>query len=152
MLITSNTVVQITQDLTASGIVSSVSFRDPVKVQIPNVHVPARLWNEICSSYYMLNPSNHCIILLPDHARVINFYGERYPRLFRSQLSVPEEPSKSSRLMKIVFLLLFDAPSTHLTTLQEFYIDQVIYSEGWRKFIEVLLKDWQDFILWVRRL
>jgi len=35
-----------------------------------------------------------------------------------------------------------------MTTLNEFYVDNVLYSEGWRKFIDVLLKDWQDFILW----
>ena len=83
-----------------------------------------------------------------DHARFINHYGDRHARLFRKQMVVPEKPA--STVMKLVFLLLFDAPSTHLSTLDEFYVDKVIYSDGWRQFIEVLLRDWQDFILWVQ--
>lgn len=59
------------------------------------------------------------------------------------------EEEASSIFMKLFFLLLFDAPSTHLTTLREFYVDEVLYTDGWRTFMEVLLNDWHDMILWV---
>ncbi|KAF8525521.1 hypothetical protein BU17DRAFT_83762 [Hysterangium stoloniferum] len=80
-------------------------------------------------------------------ARFINYHGEPHARLFRTQIeddsTKPQHP-----LMKLVFLILFDAPSTHLTTLCEFYSDDVVYTEGWRKCVDHLLKDWQDMILW----
>ncbi|KAF8586599.1 hypothetical protein K439DRAFT_1631481 [Ramaria rubella] len=88
----------------------------------------ARLWNEIYN------------------ARFINYFGERDARLYRSHIAVDDKPS--SIFMKIIFLLLFDAPSTHLTILNELYIDQVLYTDGWRKFMDALLNDWNDMILW----
>jgi hypothetical protein len=51
--------------------------------------------------------------------------------------------------MKVFFLLLFDAPSTHLSTLRNFYVDKVVYTDGWRKFMEALSNDWHNMILWV---
>jgi len=90
--------------------------------------IVARLWNEIY------------------HTRFINFFGEKNARLFRTQIKPEEKPP--SVWLKIAFLLLFDAPSTHLITLQELWVDEVLYSEGWRKFMEALVADWQDLIFW----
>ncbi|KAF8531098.1 hypothetical protein JB92DRAFT_245273 [Gautieria morchelliformis] len=48
----------------------------------------------------------------------------------------------------VFFLLLFDAPSTHLTTLRKFYVDKVVYTDMWRKSMEALTNDWHNMILW----
>lgn len=56
---------------------------------------------------------------------------------------------ETSIFMKLIFLLLLNAPSGHLTALRECYVDEILYTEVWQKFIEILLKSWQDMILWV---
>ena len=83
-----------------------------------------------------------------DNGRFLNYYGHAHARLYRSQLVEPQE--KPTLFIQFLFLVLFGSPTMHLETLSEFYIDGLIYTEGWRKLIDLLLKDWQDLILWVR--
>ena len=87
------------------------------------------------------------IELCSDHARSINYYGDRNARLYRTQ--IPDEEGSPSIFMKLLFLLLFDAPSTYLINLRDLYVNQVLYAEGWRKYIESLCNNWHDMILWV---
>ncbi|KAF8524409.1 caspase domain-containing protein [Hysterangium stoloniferum] len=79
-------------------------------------------------------------------ARFINYHGELGARLFRTQFEVIEWKSRHP-IMKLVFLVLFDAPSIHLTALCDLYAGKVLYAEGWRKCMDHLCKNWQDMIL-----
>lgn len=117
----------------------------------------ARSWNEICALW----PYKHVAVgkdIPTDTARFINYYGERDARLFRTQMAGSEDGLEgssilvkisSSILMKIIFWLFFDAPSTHLNTLRKLYVDEVLYTEAWVKYMEGMCTDWHDMILWV---
>ena len=82
-----------------------------------------------------------------DKGRFLNYYGHRKPRLYRTQITGEEDPP--SYLMQFIFLILFQGPSMHLSRIHELYMDQIIYTEGWRKLVNLLLKDWEDLVLWV---
>jgi len=79
-------------------------------------------------------------------ARFINFHGELDARLYRTQMEVSDWKSRHP-IMKLVFLVLFDAPSIHLTALCDLYAGKVIYTDGWQKSMNNLCKYWQDMIL-----
>jgi hypothetical protein len=59
------------------------------------------------------------------------------------------EEKSSPIYMRLIFFLLFDAPSTHLTSLRELYVDRVIYVYGWQKYMGFLCSDWHNMIIWV---
>ena len=127
-----------------SEIVSLVSTPNSSR---PDTNHPsvARLWNEICGllPYKLLAVYR---VIPADSTRFINYYGERNARLYRPQMVDEEE---SSIFMKIFFLLLFDAPSTYLSTIRKVYIDNVLYGDDWRKYVETTCNNWHDMILWV---
>ncbi|KIJ27569.1 hypothetical protein M422DRAFT_37700 [Sphaerobolus stellatus SS14] len=77
--------------------------------------------------------------------RFYNYHGLRTPRLYRTQI---EEKRSKSYSMWFISIILFGAPNMHLKTIRELYVDHLIYQEGWRRLIELLLNDWQDLILW----
>ncbi|KAF8512518.1 hypothetical protein BU17DRAFT_96162 [Hysterangium stoloniferum] len=79
-------------------------------------------------------------------ARFINFHGELGARLYRTQFEVSNWKSRHP-IMKLVFLVLFDAPSIHLTALCDLYAGKVLYADAWRKCMDHLCKNWQDMIL-----
>ncbi|KAF8524462.1 hypothetical protein JB92DRAFT_3109514 [Gautieria morchelliformis] len=90
--------------------------------------IVARLWKLILSS------------------RANHHFGERGARLYRTQIEIKE--ASSPIYMKLFYLLLFDAPSTHLRGLRELYPDNVIHADGWQKYMEALCNDWHNMILW----
>ncbi|KAF8464220.1 hypothetical protein JB92DRAFT_3150256 [Gautieria morchelliformis] len=78
--------------------------------------------------------------------RAVNHFGERGARLYRTQMVKEEDPLPI--FMKFAFLLLFDAPSTHLRSLRELSAGNVVYEDAWRTFMEALCNDWHNMILW----
>ncbi|KAF8515479.1 hypothetical protein BU17DRAFT_93470 [Hysterangium stoloniferum] len=79
------------------------------------------------------------------NARFINYYGELEARIHRTQIAVGGWATHP--LMKLVFLVLFDAPSVQLSTLREVYYGKVVYNERWKKCIDRLCETWGDIIL-----
>jgi len=52
--------------------------------------------------------------------------------------------------MRSLYFILLVAPKIHLDILNEFYVAWIVYTEDWRKLIDILLRDWWVLILRVR--
>ncbi|KAJ7472336.1 hypothetical protein B0H11DRAFT_2038630 [Mycena galericulata] len=75
-----------------------------------------------------------------------NFHGEPCARLEKN-VSVFGNVQTRSLLFRIIAAFTFNAPSVHLRTLDEVYVDELLNLDPWRRFIDTLCLEWQELIL-----
>ncbi|KAJ6524199.1 hypothetical protein B0H19DRAFT_1276646 [Mycena capillaripes] len=76
-----------------------------------------------------------------------HFYGEPCARL-QSQTSVFEDMPARSLMFRITAPLLFNAPISHVRTLEGIYVDELLSHVPWRSFLEKLCSEWQELVLY----
>ncbi|KAJ7916696.1 hypothetical protein B0H13DRAFT_1997283 [Mycena leptocephala] len=75
-----------------------------------------------------------------------NFHGEPCARLDKTQSVYGSVPSRSL-LIRVIALLLFNAPLMHLRTLEDAHTDGIVSHVTWRRITEVLDQEWQELTL-----
>ncbi|KAJ7203786.1 hypothetical protein GGX14DRAFT_523339 [Mycena pura] len=82
----------------------------------------------------------------PEYHKFYNFHGETFARLDR-RTSVFGYVSTRSLLLRILTPILFNAPSSHLRTLEEVYVDEILNLSSWCRVVDTLSLEWQEHIL-----
>jgi hypothetical protein len=54
-----------------------------------------------------------------------------------------------SLLLRILAPILFNAPSGHLRTLEEVFVDEILNLSSWGRVADTLSLEWQELILYV---
>ena len=81
------------------------------------------------------------------HTRFLNFYGEANSRLERN-FSVYGDPLyRRTLLIKAFSLVLFSAPDIHLKTLQNMWVDSIMYKFVWQQSMKRMSEGWAEFVL-----
>ncbi|KAJ7678836.1 hypothetical protein B0H14DRAFT_3063488 [Mycena olivaceomarginata] len=76
-----------------------------------------------------------------------NFHGEPCARLEKER-SVFGHITTRSLIFRILGLLLFNAPWTHLRALEEVWVDEKVSVAPWRRIVDTLCIEWQELILY----
>ncbi|KAJ7719623.1 hypothetical protein DFH07DRAFT_761081 [Mycena maculata] len=76
-----------------------------------------------------------------------NFHGEPCARLEKQKSVFGDSPTRSL-LFRITSPLFFNAPISHVRTLEDLYVDELLSYAPWRQFIEGLCDEWQELILY----
>lgn len=59
------------------------------------------------------------------------------------------EPRPRTLLISIFSPVFFFAPEVHLTEVEKIWTDEVLNNTTWKPFIDKLLAEWQEFVLFV---
>ena len=59
-------------------------------------------------------------------------------------------PRPRSWLITILSPIFFWAPEIHLSELDKLWVDEIVYQVSWKRFIDKLQSEWQEFIVFVR--
>ncbi|KAI0261589.1 hypothetical protein BC834DRAFT_459356 [Gloeopeniophorella convolvens] len=84
------------------------------------------------------------------HWRFLYFHGQRSARLDRHQTIYNGTRRERSLLITMLSPLLFLAPEVHLQEMEKLWTDEVIIETVWKSFMNKLLGEWEELILWVR--
>jgi len=81
------------------------------------------------------------------HVRFLDFHGESNARLARNSSVYGDPIYPPTPIVKTLSLVLFSAPKTHLTTLQNIYVDRIIPWSVWKETWKKLGEGWDAFVL-----
>ncbi|KAJ7847469.1 hypothetical protein B0H14DRAFT_2769993 [Mycena olivaceomarginata] len=81
-----------------------------------------------------------------EYHKFYNFHGETFARLDR-RTSVFGYVPAHSLLFWILTAILFNAPSGHLRTLEELYVDEILNRSSWCRVVDTLSLEWQQHVL-----
>ncbi|KAF8257609.1 hypothetical protein EI94DRAFT_1757514 [Lactarius quietus] len=83
------------------------------------------------------------------HWRFLYFHGQSSARLERNKTVYEPNPGENRTwLITLLSPLLFLAPEVHLLDLEKLWTDEVIIETVWKSFMEKLLHEWGELILW----
>ncbi|KAH8114381.1 hypothetical protein DFH11DRAFT_210933 [Phellopilus nigrolimitatus] len=88
------------------------------------------------------------IMVIIANERFHNFYGFNGARLTVTQSVRGDNLRPRSWLIKLLSPALFYAPDTHLSRLEDLWVDGVIKQRRWKIFQEKLERDWEGFVLY----
>lgn len=81
-----------------------------------------------------------------------HFHGEDYARLCRLQRRYELPAAQSSYLMRLCSIFLFGMHSKFKAQVEQLFVDRMVYSMHWRKFMQVQEDDWRECAYLVRSL
>jgi len=82
--------------------------------------------------------------------RFVHFHGQETSRQHRYKSIYNDGPRKRTMLFRRLFSpALFFTPDVHLRELGKVWADEVIMEEVWRKFMQKLVSEWEEFVLYV---
>jgi hypothetical protein len=84
------------------------------------------------------------------HARFLHLHGRNGARLDRDHSVHAQKLPKSSVISTLSSLVLFSAPEVHLIELENLWVDNIVNYDSWKSFMDKLLSEWQEFMLYVR--
>ncbi|KAF7366168.1 hypothetical protein MVEN_00493800 [Mycena venus] len=82
-----------------------------------------------------------------ENDKFYNFHGETFARL-DGRTSVFGYVPAHSLILRILTPILFNAPSGHLRTLEDVYVDEILNLNSWRRVIDTLSLEWQEHVLY----
>ncbi|KAH7914526.1 hypothetical protein BJ138DRAFT_1079243 [Hygrophoropsis aurantiaca] len=80
--------------------------------------------------------------------KFFNFCGQIGARLDADQTVYYKDKRRKSVLLRILSPLLFGAPDIHTKGLKTIWVDQLVNHIPWKKFIDSLNSEWQEFTLY----
>ncbi|KAF8257703.1 hypothetical protein EI94DRAFT_1817117 [Lactarius quietus] len=82
------------------------------------------------------------------HWRFLYFHGQNSARLEREKTIYANSSRERTLLITLLSPVLFLAPEVHLRELEKLWTDEVIIETVWKSFMEKLLHEWGELILW----
>ncbi|KAI0044956.1 hypothetical protein FA95DRAFT_186460 [Auriscalpium vulgare] len=82
------------------------------------------------------------------HYKWVYCHGQPHARLDAGHSVYGERPKGRSWLITLLSPLLFYAPEVHLADIEKLWTDEIIVAVDWKKFIDKLLGEWREFILY----
>jgi hypothetical protein len=96
-------------------------------------------------SYTTLSSTAVCIALW----RFVHFHGQKTTRQDCYKSIYKDSGRKYSKLFRFLSLLLFFFPEAHLRELEKLWTDEIIVEALWREFMQKLVSEWTEFVLYV---
>ncbi|KAI0301652.1 hypothetical protein B0F90DRAFT_1628576, partial [Multifurca ochricompacta] len=81
--------------------------------------------------------------------RFITHFGEDHCRMSFDQSILKMPESKRSLTLAVISKALFDLPNERRARLENIWVDDLVYSSNWRKFIAETVEDLKQKMLWV---
>ena len=90
----------------------------------------------------------------PVRWRFIHFHGQKTSRQNKYKSIFEDTQATSSchkrtKIFRLFSLILFFTPDVHFRGLKRVWADELIIEETWRNFIQKLVSEWVEFVLYV---
>ena len=85
----------------------------------------------------------------PVRWRFVHFHGQKTSRQSRYKSIYEDNCHKRSKFFRLFSPILFFTPDVHLRELKRVWADELIIEETWRSFIQKLVSEWVEFVLYV---
>jgi hypothetical protein len=79
----------------------------------------------------------------------MHFHGQKTSRLNRYKSIYEDSCHKRTKVFRLLSLTLFFTPDVHLRELKKVWADELIIEETWRSFMQKLVSEWVEFVLYV---
>jgi hypothetical protein len=79
----------------------------------------------------------------------MHFHGQKSSRQDRYKSIYKDNRRERTILIRILSPTLFFFPDSHLQELENLWTDKIIVESLWKVFIEKLVTEWTDFVLYV---
>ncbi|KAH9958307.1 hypothetical protein BC827DRAFT_1220437 [Russula dissimulans] len=81
--------------------------------------------------------------------RFVHFHGQETSRQHRYKSIYNDDPHKRTMFFQLLFSpALFFTPDVHLRELRKVWADEIIIEDVWRKFMQRLVSEWEEFVLY----
>ena len=81
--------------------------------------------------------------------RFVHFHGQKTTRQDRYKSIYEDRCRNHTKLFRFVSPLFFFFPDAHLRELEKLWTDEIIVEALWRDFMQKLVSEWTDFVLYV---
>ena len=112
---------------------------------------PARLLS-ICGMPTAPTAFSSLIIYILVQWKFVHFHGQKTSRLDRYKTIYKDSASGHKRRtypFLLLSMILFFTPDVHLRELKKVWADELIIEEVWRNFMQKLISEWLEFVLYV---
>ena len=79
----------------------------------------------------------------------MHFHGQKTSRQSRNKSIYKDSSHKRTKVFRLLSLILFFTPDVHLRELIRVWTDEIIIEETWRSFVQKLVSEWVEFVLYV---
>jgi hypothetical protein len=79
----------------------------------------------------------------------VHFHGQKTSRQDRNKSIYAGDGHKRTKAFRVLSLILFFTPDVHLRELKKVWTDELVIEEVWKNFMERLISEWVDFVLYV---
>ena len=79
----------------------------------------------------------------------MHFHGQKTSRQNRYKSIFEDSCHKRTMVFRLLSLVLFFTPDVHLRELKKVWTDEVIIEEIWRSFMQKLVSEWAELVLYV---
>ena len=100
----------------------------------------------------MSSPSTQFVLLIVCISvrwRFVHFHGQKTSRLDRYKSIYEDGGHKRTIPFILLSMILFFTPDVHLRELKRVWADELIIEEVWRNFMQKLISEWVEFVLYV---
>ncbi|KAI0293521.1 hypothetical protein BC826DRAFT_374000 [Russula brevipes] len=80
--------------------------------------------------------------------KFVHFHGQKTSRQDRNKSIYAGDGHKRTKYFRVFSLILFFTPDVHLRELKKVWTDELVIEEVWKKFMEKLIFEWVDFVLY----
>jgi hypothetical protein len=100
----------------------------------------------------MPSPLRHyssLIVRISVQWRFVHFHGQKTSRQSRYKSIYKDGGHKRTKPFRVLSVILFFTPDVHLRELRRVWADELIIEEVWRNFMQKLVSEWMEFVLYV---
>ena len=84
------------------------------------------------------------------HIKFVNFHGQKYARLNADAYVFGEDHWEDNAILKIMNVLLFRSPKSHVLRLQRVWPDRIIIQPRWKDFVTRMTNELNRSTIFVR--
>jgi hypothetical protein len=102
--------------------------------------------------WYILPPSIlflSLMVYISAEWRFVHFHGQKTSRQDRHKSIYKDAGHKRTKPFRVLSAILFFTPDVHLRELKRVWTDDLIVEEIWKCFMEKLVSEWLEFVLYV---
>jgi len=81
--------------------------------------------------------------------RFVHFHGQKTSRQSKYKSIYEDCGHKRTKPFQLLSLILFFTPDVHLRELKKVWADELIIEETWKGFMQNLVSEWEEFVLYV---
>ena len=81
--------------------------------------------------------------------RFVHFHGQKTYRQGRYKTIYKDGGHKRSNLFRLLSVILFFNPDSHLRELEKAWTDEIVIEMVWSTFVQKLVAEWMELVLYV---